>query len=127
MTNLEQSIIEHQKAGWILTFRDQQSAQFRGDKPTAGILSIILLWILSLPIGIIYLIYSSKQNEPTITLFYDQDGKLHATKPPKQKGIGFFVLLALVLNILILVGICAPLGLIPFLAEQTSAIQTLVL
>lgn len=120
MTNLDQSIIEHQKAGWILTYRDQQSAQFQGSKPSAGILSIILLWILSVPIGIIYLIYSSRQNEPTLTLFYDQDGKLRATKSPRQKGIGFFVLLALVLNILVLVVICAPLGLIPILGTMPT-------
>lgn len=128
MTNLDQSIIEHQKAGWILTYRDQKSAQFRGDKPSAGIFAIIILWILSFAVGIIYLIYSSRQSEPTITLYYDQNGVLCSTKPPKQKGIGFFIGLAIILNILILLLICAPLGLIPFIGESSSHLnQILVL
>lgn len=121
MTNLDQSIIEFQKAGWILTYRDQRSAQFRGEKPTAGIIAIILLWILSLPVGIIYLVYSSRQSEPTLTLYYDQNGVLKSTKPPKQRGIGFFVLLALILNILLLVLICSPLGLIPIIGTLPTS------
>ena len=120
MTNLDQSIIEFQKAGWILTYRDQRSAQFRGEKPSAGIIAIILLWILSFPVGIIYLVYSSRQSEPTLTLYYDQNGVLQSTKPPKQKGIGFFVLLAN-LNILLLILICSPLGLIPIIGTLPTA------
>ena len=127
MTNLDQSIIEYQKAGWILTYRDQQSAQFQGSKPSAGILSIILLWILSLPIGIIYLIYSGKQSNPTITLYYDKEGKLKSTKPPRQKGIGFFVFLAILLNILIVLPLCLIFVIVPIAGETTGIIQALVL
>jgi hypothetical protein len=116
MNALEQRIIDYQRQGWILLNHTSYIAQLRKPKDNPGCIPLIILFMLSILLGIIYWIYSSRQEEKIATLVLNNQGAIEETYTGGGWGVWSFALLALIVNIVFIVAVIVVLVLMGLIA-----------